>query len=103
MVVVFVYKRGLKNFDDSKDTAPVIAANGTHENIFIRGKTDVVNGFIMNGVQMSNEHDGSKPANGNEIDFTGESLAFEYFANPFEDLLLSRAQEMFEINHAETS
>lgn len=44
--------RVLKDFNESKTTAPVITANAlrTHQNISVSRDADVANGFIVNGV-----------------------------------------------------
>lgn len=97
--------RGMEDVTKSENATAIIAANtlGTHENIFIRGKANVADWFIMNGVQMCDQHDGSLPVNEDKIAFADESSALENFAEPFKELLLSGTEKMFERNHAGTS
>ena len=63
------------DFDESKDTATIVAANAlrTHQNIFVSGKANVLDGFFVNGVEMSDAFDE------NEIAFAKQSVAFEIF------------------------
>ena len=57
----------------------------------------------MNGVEMSDKHDGSLPVDENEIALANQSVAFECFGETFEELLLRGAEEIFQILHAGTS
>ena len=95
----------LIDFDESKTTAPVITANALrgHKDIFVSGEADVANRLFMNRVEMRDEHNGSLPANEDKIAFTDERFAFEFFAKPLEELLLSGTQEIFQDSHADTS
>ena len=58
----------LKDFDESKTTAPVITANALrgHEDIFISRNTYIANGLFVNGVHVSDEHNRSLPVNENK-------------------------------------
>ena len=49
--------RGMEDIAECEDTAAIIAANAlrTYENIFVGGKTNIANGFIMNGVEVGDE------------------------------------------------
>ena len=89
--------RGLEDFDESKYAATIIAANTlrTHQDISVSRNANIANGFIMNRVQMSDEQNRSLSANENEIVFADKRIAFEFLAEPLEELLLSRAQEVF--------
>ncbi len=44
--------RGLKDFDESKDAAPVVAANALrgHDDVAVSGSADVFYGLFMNRV-----------------------------------------------------
>ena len=97
--------RGMEDVTESENATAIIAANAlrTHENIFIGGKANVANGFVVNSVQMSDEQNGSVAANEDKIALADERIALENFAEPFKELLLSGAKEMFELNHAGTS
>ena len=57
------------DFDESKDAATIVAANAlrAHDDIFVSRDADVLDGLFVNGVEMSDEHDGSLPTNENEI------------------------------------
>ena len=93
------------DFDESKDAATIVAANAlrAHDDVAVRGKAKVANGFFVNGIQMRDKHDGSLPVDENEISLAEQSVAFEFFGEAFEKLLLSRAEEVFQIFHADTS
>lgn len=93
------------DFDESENAATIVAANAlrAHEDVFVRGKADVANGFFVNGIEMCDEHDGSLPVDENEITLVEQSIGFECFGEAFEELLLSRAEEIFQIVHAGTS
>ena len=93
------------DFAESKNAAPVVAANAlrAHDNVAVSGKADVANGFFVNGVEMSDEHDGSLSANENEIALAEQSVALEFFGEPVEELLLSGTKEIFKGSHAGTS
>ena len=86
------------DFDEGKDAAPVIAANAlrAHDDVAVSRNANVANGFFMNGVEMSDEHDGSLPVDENEVALVEQSIAFEFFSETFEKLLLSGAQEIFQ-------
>ena len=57
------------NFDESKDAATVVAANAlrTHQNISVSRDADVLDGLFVNGVEMSDEHNGGLSVDENEI------------------------------------
>ena len=97
--------RGLKDFAEGKDAAAIIAANAlrTHQNISVIGFANVFDGLFMNCVKMCYEHDGSLSVDKNEITFTNERFAFEFFGEPLEKLRLRGAKEIFQILHAGTS
>lgn len=85
--------RGMEDVAESENATTIIAANAlrTHENIFIGGKANVANGFIMNGIEMSNKQNGSLPPNEDKIALADESSVLEKFAEAFEELFLSGA------------
>ena len=57
------------DFAESKNAAPVVAANTlrAHQNIFISRKADVFDVLFVNGVEVCYEHDGSFSMDENEI------------------------------------
>ena len=97
--------RGMVNFDDSKDAATVVTANSlrAHQDVSVFRRADLFDGFVVNGVQMSDEHDGSGTANENEVALAKNRLALELFCEELEQLFLSGTQEVFKRFHAETS
>lgn len=96
---------GVEDVTKSENATTIIAANAlrTHENIFIGGKANVANGFIMNGIEMSNKQDRSLPMNENKVAFADERDTVEFFAEAFKKLFLRRSKKMFELDHAGTS
>lgn len=93
------------NFAKSKVTAPVIATNALreHKDISVIRKANIANGLFMNCVHVGDQHNGSLSVNENEITLADERLAFEFFAEPLEKLLLRGAEKIFQRSHAGTS
>jgi len=57
----------------------------------------------VNGVKVCDEHDGSLSVNENEIVLAKQGIGFEFFGESFKELLLSRAEKVFQRNHADIS
>ena len=93
------------DFDESKDAATIVAANAlrAHDDVAVSGNADVANGFFVNGVEVCDEHDGRDAFDENEIAFAEQRVAFEFFSEAFEELLLSGAEKIFQRSHADTS
>ena len=93
------------NLEKSEDAATIIAANTlrAHQDIAVLRFANVAHRLFVNGVQMRYEHDGSLSVDENEIVLTSSGVAFEFLAEAFEELLLGRAQKIFQVIHAETS
>ena len=63
----------LVNFYESENATAIIAANALrgHKDISVSGEANIANGLFMDGIEMSDEHDGSLSLNENEISFAG--------------------------------
>lgn len=93
------------DFYESENATTIVAANAlrTHDDVSVSRNADVLDGLFVNGIQMRDKHDGSLAVNENEIALVEQSIGFECFGEAFEELLLKRAEEIFQIVHAGTS
>ena len=82
--------RGQVDFDESENTATIVAANALrrHEDISVFRRADLFGGLGVNSVEVSDQHDGSGTANEYEVALAEKCFAFELFSEEFKQLLL---------------